>query len=102
MRSYEARSYLCTRQHPQRAGKLVEDEDLFQVRFPDVLWEHVRNVVRNLKSLPIWVNKDATISSAVFGGKQTYDFWKHILDTGMTPANVRVLAKPVVLSDLLQ
>ncbi|MCL6481035.1 MAG: hypothetical protein K6U02_04850 [Firmicutes bacterium] len=84
-----------------QGGQLVDDEDLFQRPFPELLWEHVRKVIRNLNALPIWINKDATISSAVFGGKQTYDFWKHIFDTGTTPGGLRVLAKPLSLSDLL-
>jgi hypothetical protein len=84
-----------------QGGQLVDDEDLFQRPFPELLWEHVRKVIRNLNALPIWINKDVTISSAVFGGKQTYDFWKHIFDTGTTPGGLRVLAKPLSLSDLL-
>ena len=82
-------------------GKVVEEEDLFQLPFPDLLWEHHRKVVRNIAALPIWVNKNPMISSAVFGGKQTYDFWKVIFSSGATPSGVKVLAKEVTLDDLL-
>ncbi|MHB8656238.1 MAG: hypothetical protein ACYDA9_20465 [Terriglobia bacterium] len=57
--------------------------------------------MRNIAALPIWVNSDATISSAVFGGKQTYDFWKQVFDTGATPGGQPVLARALTLNDLL-
>jgi len=84
-----------------QGGRMVEEEELFQQAFPDLLWDHIRRVVRNMAALPIWVNKDVTASSAVFGGKQLYDFWKHVFDTGTTPSGLRVLAKAVMLDDLL-
>lgn len=84
-----------------QGGQLVEEEDLFQRLISPLLWEHIRKVFRNIAALPIWVNKDTTISSSVFGGKQTYEFWKTIFDTGMTPGGSRVLAKPLALNDLL-
>ncbi len=84
-----------------QGGQLVDDEDLFLRQFPELLWEHMRKVVRNIAALPIWVSKDSTISSAVFGGKQTYDFWKHIFETGSTPGGQHVLAKSLNLNDLL-
>lgn len=84
-----------------QGGRMVEDEDLFQQRFPDLLWEHVGKVVRGIAALPVWISKDPTVSSAVFGGKQNYDFWKTVLDGGSAPGGVRVLAKGVTLDDLL-
>ncbi|RLI82933.1 HNH endonuclease [Archaeoglobales archaeon] len=82
-------------------GKVIEDNELFQNKFPDIMWDHIRKVIRNIASLPIWVNRDPTISSAVFGGKQTYDFWKHVFDTGYTPSGVAVLPRGLNLDDLL-
>ncbi len=82
-------------------GKIVEDSDLFQQKFPELLWEHLRKTVAGFAALPIWINRDATVSSAVFGGKQTYDFWKHVFDTGMTPSELRVLAEGLNLDSLL-
>ena len=84
-----------------QGGQPVDDEDLFQRQFPDLLWEHIRKAVRNISALPIWITKDPTISSAVFGGKQTYEFWKNIFDTGSTPGGQPVLAKALALNDLL-
>ncbi|MEW6771701.1 MAG: HNH endonuclease, partial [Bacillota bacterium] len=82
-------------------GRSVEDGDLFQQKFPPLLWEHLQRMVRNFAALPIWINRDATVSSAVFGGKQTYDFWKHIFDSGTTPSGFKVLAKGLTLDILL-
>lgn len=91
----------CIKRFYLMQGLPVEEEDLFQQKFPELLWEHLRRLVRNFAALPIWVNRSPTISSAVFGGKQPYDFWKHIFDTGSTPAGVRILAEGVNLDKLL-
>lgn len=92
----------CVKRYFLMLGQVVEEEDLFQRRFPEVLWEHLRHVIGNITKLPVWVNKDPNISSAVFGGKQTYDFWKHVFETGLTPGGIRVLAKPLNLDELIQ
>jgi hypothetical protein len=81
-------------------GEVVQDDELFQRRFPPELWEFLRILMRNLVALPIWVNHHS-ISSSVFGGKQNYDYWKTIFDTGKTPSNQDVLAKPLNLDDLI-
>lgn len=92
----------CIKRFYLMQGKSIEEGDLFQQKFPEVLWEHIRKTIRNFASLPVWINRDATISSAVFGGKQTYDFWKHIFDTGSTPGGVKVLAAGLNLDKLLE
>jgi hypothetical protein len=71
----------------------------FQTRFPDPLWDNIGRLLRNLRGLPIWVN--TSLSESVFGGKQTYEWWKRIFQTGRTPANQTVLAKGISISDLL-
>jgi len=91
----------CIKRYYLMQGLTVEEEDLFQQKFPDLLWEHLRRLVRNFAALPVWVNRSPTISSAVFGGKQTYEFWKHIFDTGTTPSGLNVLAQGVNLDRLL-
>lgn len=83
-------------------GQTIEDDELFQQKFPDILWSNVRKVIKGISNLPIWVNKDATVSSAVFGGKQNYDYWKTIFDSGLTPSGQQVLVKPLNLDDLLK
>jgi len=82
-------------------GRVIEDRELFQHKFPEILWNHIRNVIRNISSLSLWVNKNSAISSALFGGKQTYDFWKQIFETGSTPSGFQVLPKGLTLDELL-
>lgn len=91
----------CVKRYYLMQGITVEEEELFQHKFPDLLWDHLRRLIRNFAALPVWVNRSPTISSAVFGGKQTYDVWKHIFDTGTTPSGLNVLAQGVNLDRLL-
>ncbi|MBI5368741.1 MAG: HNH endonuclease [Planctomycetes bacterium] len=85
----------------QQGGVMVEQDELFHRPFPETLWDLLRRLLRSFGALPIWVNKDRTVSSSVFGGKPPYDFWKTIIETGLAPSGMAVLAKPVVLDDLL-
>jgi hypothetical protein len=48
---------------------------LLQYLFPEQLWINIRNFVRNLATLPLWVNKD--LSATVF-------------ETGRSPQGVQV------------
>jgi len=51
--------------------------------------------------MPLWINREAGLSSAVFGGKQSYDYWKYVFETGKTPEGTPVLLKGLSLDDLL-
>lgn len=81
------------------SGKVIEDDELFEQKFPPELWDLIRKLIRNLAALPLWINH--SLSTTVFGGKQSNDFWKHIFDTGKTQSGQLVLAKPLNLDDLL-
>jgi hypothetical protein len=63
-------------------GEIIEDDELFEHKFSPGLWGLIRRLITNLAALPLWVNHG--LSATVFGGKQNYDFWKTILDTGKT------------------
>ncbi|MBS7635810.1 HNH endonuclease [Candidatus Bathyarchaeota archaeon] len=82
-------------------GKSVEDKELFQYKFPEQLWGHIRKVIQNIANMPLWINRDTGLSSAIFGGKQSYDYWKTLFDTGKTPQGVAVLPKGLSLDELL-
>jgi hypothetical protein len=81
------------------SGQVIEDDELFEHKFTPELWGLIRKLIKNLAALPLWVNH--SLSATVFGGKQNYDYWKHIFDTGKTQANQQVLAKPLNLDDLI-
>lgn len=80
-------------------GEIIEDDELFQHKFPAELWGLIRKLIKNLAALPVWVNH--SLSSTVFGGKQNYNFWKVIFETGKTQAGLQVLAKSLNLDDLI-
>lgn len=73
--------------------KMVPEKKLLQYRFPDTLWETIKDFVRDLRSLPLWVNRD--LSATVFGGKQNYDYWQTIFSTGRTPQGLEILPEPL-------
>jgi len=73
---------------------------LFQIRFPEQVWDSMRKFMKSLSELPVWVNTD--LSESVFGGKQNNNFWKTIFETGKTPQGMQVLAKPINLIHMIQ
>lgn len=81
-------------------GKPIQESKLFHYKFPDALWEKVGLFLQNLFNLPIWSNKE--LSSTVFGGKQNYDFWQTIFETGKTSQGVEVLPEPIDLMKMIQ
>lgn len=81
-------------------GNLYEPNRLFQSRFPDQLWQNIRNFIINLKDLPLW--KDKSMASTIFSGKSNYDFWKTVFETSKTSDNVPVLLKPLNFVDMIK
>lgn len=81
-------------------GKPIQEKKLFQYRFPERLWERIRIFVRNLRNLPLWVNKE--LATTVFGGKQNYEYWQTIFETGKTPQGYQVLVKPLDLMEMIK
>ena len=79
--------------------KVGEDDELFEHKFSSELWGLIRKLIKNLAALPLWVNH--SLSATVFGGKQNYEFWKVLFDTGTTQAGQPVLAKPLNLDELI-
>lgn len=81
-------------------GRLYEQNRMFQEPFPDQLWKNIRNFLRNLKALPLW--RDRGMASTIFSGKKTYDYWKTIFETGLTPDKALVLVKPLNYVDMIK
>ena len=81
-------------------GALYNDQNLFQMKFPDQLWLNIRAFVKNLRDLPLW--KDRSMAATVFGGKQVYDYWFNAFRTGKTPDGTLVLAKPINVVDMIK
>jgi hypothetical protein len=81
-------------------GKPYNNSSLFQQKFDDQLWVNLRNFIINLKMLPLW--KDRGMANTTFSGKKNYDYWKTIFETGKSPDNVPVLAKPLNYVEMIQ
>lgn len=81
-------------------GKPIQENKLFQYRFPEPLWDSISNFVANLGKMPLWVNKELSLS--VFGGKQNYGFWQHIFESGRTQFGQQVLPSGINLMKMIQ
>ena len=81
-------------------GELFDDQNLFQIKFPDQLWTNIRSFVKNFRDLPLW--KDRTMASTIFGGKQVYDYWGTVFRTAKTPDGTMVLSKPLNVVDMIK
>lgn len=81
-------------------GKPVSGDNLFQNKIPDTAWTNISNFIKNLISLPVWLNN--SFSSTVFGVKQSMNFWDIIFKTGKTPDEVPILGEPINLIEMLK
>jgi len=81
-------------------GKPIKEERLFQYRFPEPLWESIELFLESWRALPLWVNRDLSLS--VFGGKQNYEFWQTIFESGKTPQGQQVLSNAINLMQLIK
>lgn len=81
-------------------GKYIDEKKLFQRVIPDQCWINIENFITSLMELQIWVNKD--LSATVFGGKQNYDFWQSIFESGSTVNGFEVMPSGINFLDMIQ
>ena len=81
-------------------GKIFAKNKLFQTPFDDQLWHNLEIFVKNLVKLPLW--KDRSMASTIFSGKNNYDFWKQIFETGKMPDGASVLLKPLNFVEMIK
>jgi hypothetical protein len=81
-------------------GRKIDKDRLLQYPLPEELWQRIKTFLVNFSALPCWIDKN--LSSIVFGGKQSAEFWKRVFETGKTPGGVRVLAAPLDLQTMIQ
>ena len=91
---------LLIKNHFAFAGTMYNEDNLFQQRIPDQPWENIRTFIINLKNLPVW--KDRSMAATIFGGKNKYDFWKIIFQTGKTSDGTQVLVVPLNVADMIK
>lgn len=78
-------------------GKKFNKNSVFQQKFDDQLWTNITNFVKNLKSLPLWKDR----SKPIFAGKNNYDYWRQIFETGQIDKTV-VLSKPINYVEMIK
>lgn len=80
-------------------GRVVNNDRLLQVTLPDELWDRIEAFLENLSKLPCWTDKE--LSTTVFGPKQNLDYWDKVFSYGVTPNNIRVLAKGLNILEMI-
>ena len=90
---------LLIKNHFAYAGTMYNEENLFQQKLPEQLWENLQTFIINLRELPIW--KDRSMSLTIFGGKNNYDFWKKVFETSRTPDGTSVLNRPLNVTEMI-
>ncbi len=86
--------------HFTTIGKPFQEKKLFQYRFHEPLWDNIANFLDSMRALPLWANRE--LSASVFGGKQNYDFWHRVFETGKTPQGQQVLVEGINLIKMIQ
>ena len=81
-------------------GKPIDDDRLFQQEIPEDCWRNVENFIDALKRLPLWVNKDLSISA--FGGKRNNEYWHSIFETGSPPGGGVVMSSGLNLLEMIK
>ena len=81
-------------------GRIIDNNKIFQTPFDEQLWKNIRNFMTNLKLLPLW--KDKSMADTIFAGKNNYDYWKTIFETGKSPDGAQVLAKPLNFIEMIR
>lgn len=82
------------------SGIMFDEENLLQQKLPDQVWTNIKTFICNLRDLPVW--KDRSMSATVFGGKNNYDYWKTVFETGKTPDGILVLSEPINVAKMIQ
>lgn len=86
--------------HLTTIGRPYNKERLFQYVFPDQLWTNIGNFIENLARRPIWIDRQA--SSTVFGGKQPYNYWEAIFETGVARGGHRVMPSGLNIMEMIK
>lgn len=81
-------------------GTPIVEHKLFQYPIPDRCWTNIENFLDAFMRLPLWINKD--LSGSVFGGKQPYDYWQAIFESGVSPSGHQVMPEGLNLMEMIK
>ena len=88
------------RDYFSHTGRAIAEDRLFQYDIPSTCWDNIENFIDALIRLPVWVNKDLSLSA--FGGKQNNDYWQEIFESGRTPNGSVVMAQGINIVDMIR
>ncbi len=77
-----------------------DDMNLFQREMPKKVWVHLESFLQSLRELLVW--KDHALAETIFGGKNNYDYWKCVFDTGNAPDGTQVLPNGLKLMEMIK
>lgn len=80
-------------------GRIYDEEKILQEEFDEKLLQHIRNYLRNLKQLLLWVNRQ---QSHIFSAKQPYDYWFNVFKTGEAPDGTKLLSQGINLMEMIK
>ena len=81
-------------------GQPIKKDGLLQRQFTPLLWQQLEAFLKNLGTLPCWVDKNLSVT--VFGAKRNRDYWERVFQTGRTTDGVPVLAQPLDITKMIQ
>lgn len=81
-------------------GKPIDESKLFQQEVPEACWTNIEKFIDALSNLPLWINKDLSISA--FGTKRTNEYWQSIFESGKTPDGGTVLSAGLDLLEMIR
>jgi len=80
-------------------GFPIDEEKLWQEEFDDALWKRIGNFLKNLRNLPLWVDREKT---HIFSAKLPYDWWSEVFKSGVTKDGVKLLSEGINLMDMVK
>ena len=81
-------------------GEPTDENTLFQEEIPEACWKRVENFIESLIHLPLWVNRDLSISA--FGTKRTNEYWQSVFKNGSTPDGVTIMHEGLDLLEMVK
>ena len=81
-------------------GEFTDETRLFQQKIPGACWRHIENFIDSLIRLPLWVNRDLSVST--FGTKHNNEYWRAIFKDGSTPDGVPILHEGINILEMIK
>jgi len=80
-------------------GIVIDGKRVLQEDFDEHLWNNITNFIKNLKELPLWVDRERT---HIFSAKQSYGYWHNVFRTGKTPDGIELLPSGINIIEMIK